>query len=295
MVEPVLPRASAASSTKPTRLMPYSGCRSSLRATRWPTSPAPTMIVFCRYVMLRAAPVARDRAGDGDERDRERPERHRLRQARRGSSEQPVSEEQEPDADRDQMEDAAELVRGRMVRALLVLLVQAVEPCDQDPAGNGGEEHCVLDACSEVLVRTRAGPERDLHDRERRGERDHVCEEEHAAHEPAATARLARDPALLEDLERALVREDGPLCGSDRRQRIRALEAHLGHVVPTTSRTSVVPFPLYGTYWSVGVRHRFFKARIEYPTGVGVAGRSAGDPGAGPRSQAANRPSRSGR
>ena len=34
------------SSTKPTRLMPYSGCWRNLRAMSWPTSPAPTMIVF---------------------------------------------------------------------------------------------------------------------------------------------------------------------------------------------------------------------------------------------------------
>ena len=33
-------------STKPTRWMPYSGCWRILRAISWPTSPAPTMIVF---------------------------------------------------------------------------------------------------------------------------------------------------------------------------------------------------------------------------------------------------------
>ncbi len=35
-------------STKPTRLIPYSRCWRNLRATSWPTSPAPTMTVFCR-------------------------------------------------------------------------------------------------------------------------------------------------------------------------------------------------------------------------------------------------------
>jgi hypothetical protein len=34
-------------STKPIRLMPYSGCWSSLRAMSCPTSPPPTITVFC--------------------------------------------------------------------------------------------------------------------------------------------------------------------------------------------------------------------------------------------------------
>jgi hypothetical protein len=33
-------------STKLTRLIPFSGCWRTLRPTNWPTSPAPTMIVF---------------------------------------------------------------------------------------------------------------------------------------------------------------------------------------------------------------------------------------------------------
>ena len=41
-------RSLGRSSTKPTRLSPYSGCWRSFFATSWPTSPAPTMIVFWR-------------------------------------------------------------------------------------------------------------------------------------------------------------------------------------------------------------------------------------------------------
>ena len=39
-------RSLGSPSTKPTMLRPYSGCWRSFFATSWPTSPAPTMIVF---------------------------------------------------------------------------------------------------------------------------------------------------------------------------------------------------------------------------------------------------------
>ena len=39
LVEVVVPRRAGCSSTKPTRLTPYSGCCRSFRATCWPTSP----------------------------------------------------------------------------------------------------------------------------------------------------------------------------------------------------------------------------------------------------------------
>ena len=42
-------------STKPTRLIPYSGWFRNFRAISCPTSPAPTITAFCRYVTLRRA------------------------------------------------------------------------------------------------------------------------------------------------------------------------------------------------------------------------------------------------
>ena len=36
-----------------TRLIPYSGCWSSLRPMSWPISPAPTITAFCRYASVR--------------------------------------------------------------------------------------------------------------------------------------------------------------------------------------------------------------------------------------------------
>ncbi len=240
------------------------------------------------------APEAGDRARDGDERDREPPQRHRLREVRSGGAEQPFADEEEPDADGDQVEDAAELVRGRMVRPLLVLLVEAVEARDQDPAGNRRQEHRVFEPRPEVMVRARAGAESELDEGEGRGERDHVCEDEHAAHQPASAAHFAGRTALLEDLECPLVREHGPLRGADRRQRVRGLQAHFGHAVRTTSRCSPCAPPDLRRLLSVGAGNRFFKARVESPTGDGVAGRSEGDRDLVPRNQAPDRPSRIG-
>ncbi len=46
-VQQILPSFLRAASTKPSSLMPYSACWSSLRPTSCPTSPAPTTTTFC--------------------------------------------------------------------------------------------------------------------------------------------------------------------------------------------------------------------------------------------------------
>ena len=63
-----------------------------------------------------AADRARDRAGEHDEEDREDPEADRLPEARVGEAGDAQHDERHPGPDRDDVEDADDVVGGRVVR-----------------------------------------------------------------------------------------------------------------------------------------------------------------------------------
>ncbi len=75
---------------------------------------------------LPPAVAARQRTHDHDREDRCGPEEHQLRHRHAADVGHLHAHEQEPGAERDQVEDRDELVDGRMVGALLVAVVEAV-------------------------------------------------------------------------------------------------------------------------------------------------------------------------
>jgi len=90
----------------------------------------------------RVPPRKRPRPGaaDANERDRKGPEDDELLRARMRDIAQICDDRNEPHADRDHMEDAAEVVRGRVVRTLVVVVVEAVELCDDHPCRKREQE-----------------------------------------------------------------------------------------------------------------------------------------------------------
>ena len=86
----------------------------------------------------RAPPSERTRgaAKCHDEDRREEPERYEAGNVRVSDSHEPGRDEVEPRAERDQVEDAHELVDRRMVDVLLVSLVESVELGGDDPERN---------------------------------------------------------------------------------------------------------------------------------------------------------------
>ena len=125
----------ARASTKPTTPMPYSRCWISLRATSWPTSPAPTTIAFCTYAGLRGDAARAHGAAGGHEDDRERPERDELRHVRGcGDPDAHDDDEAEPGADGREVEDTDQVVERRVVGALVVVVVELVELRERRPS-----------------------------------------------------------------------------------------------------------------------------------------------------------------
>ena len=81
--------------------------------------------------------TARERSCDPphscDAQEREQPERCQLRLIRVREADEPGAGIVDPHADRDQVEDADDLVGGRMRRALLVPVVQTIELGGDNP------------------------------------------------------------------------------------------------------------------------------------------------------------------
>ena len=180
-------RSRGMSSTNPTRLIPYSGCCRYLRATSWPTSPAPTMIVFCTYSGRRRQIARAATTGKRDQHDRERPERSRLLEVRLEEARHVTEAVDDPDRHGDEVEDADDVVDGRVVGALLVAVVERVDLRGHHPGRQRDQEEQPLRARGETLEERRAGGEQRLGEEERRDQADHVGDEERAPDEPAAT------------------------------------------------------------------------------------------------------------
>ena len=177
------------------------------------------MIVFCRYATLAPAERARGRAAERDERRSPAAQKTISFGELRGapSSVQDADGVEQPGADRDEVEDADDVVGRRVVGALLVAVVEAVELRRDDPERQRREEDRPPRRADVATAGRRAGYSR-LRDEEREQQPDEVGGEQHPAHQPTAALDPRRPPAPLEDLERPLV--DGP--SARRRARVPA-------------------------------------------------------------------------
>ena len=114
-------------------------------------------------------------------------------------------EEEQPASDGDEVEDAEQVVRRRVVRALLVVGVQAVQVRGDDPERERDrEDHELVRVVNAVhAVAARAGKgERQA---EAECEADDVGERKRPADEVAAAAPTAARAQALDDRKRALV------------------------------------------------------------------------------------------
>ncbi len=109
-----------------------------------------------------------DGSARGDEDDREQPEAEESGEARIRRVRHRRDAEEQPASDRDQVQHRHEVVRRRMVGALLVEVVESVELRDDDPQGQAQEEYDQLDIRRDG-VRTR----RHVEEHRRGDERDH--------------------------------------------------------------------------------------------------------------------------
>ena len=114
-------------------------------------------------VLHVGGPRAGERPGadarERDERDREYPEREQLGRVRLREPRHPRGREEEERPDRHEVEDADEIVERGMTRALLVAIVEAVQPSQHDPAGKRHEEEWDLAAVLDRVVGPDGGPE----------------------------------------------------------------------------------------------------------------------------------------
>ena len=120
---------------------------------------------------------------------------------------EPGAGKEDPRADRDEVEDADDVVGRRVVRSLLVAVVEAVELGGDDPAGQADDEEdeelgdIGVDAVDDARRAAISS-----HD-EGREQPDEVRDEERPAYEPAATSATALPERLVEDVRKA---RDGP-------------------------------------------------------------------------------------
>ena len=131
-----------------------------------------------------AAEATRDRPHHGQEADRERPEGDQRIDAGAARARQARGDQQHPYSDRHQVEDLHHVVGGRVVGALLVGAVQALELGDHQPARQrAAEDHHLLGGAEGAG----ASPE-ERGDQVRQAESEQVGDHQAAWHQP--------DPAL---------------------------------------------------------------------------------------------------
>ena len=146
------------SSTKPTRLMPYSRWFVQLQRELLadvPRADDDGVLLVARAGGGRAS--ARRRAASGSGRPRasqKTPSRASTGCTRsRGDAE----ESEDPDPDRDAAEDTDDVVDRRVVGPLLVPVVEPLEPEEEEPAGDREQERDVLEAGGDPVGRPELG------------------------------------------------------------------------------------------------------------------------------------------
>ena len=107
-------------------------------------------------------PASADRAGattgERDQHDRERPEGSRLLEVRREEAGRVPDAVGDPDRHRDEMEDADDVVDGRVVGALLVAVVERVELRGDHPGRQRDQEKQPLRAGRQTSRESRPSP-----------------------------------------------------------------------------------------------------------------------------------------
>ena len=143
---------------------------------------------------LASADHADEDAEEPDEADRERPEHHEPLERRMGELDDVRADEEDPGSDRDDLEDAEEVVDGRVIGALLVAVVQPVQRARESPRAGRLAQNRTSSHCG-TTVSTGVGRRNDsLRDDERGHEPDDVREEQQSTHEPAAARAPGRLP-----------------------------------------------------------------------------------------------------
>ena len=136
-----------------------------------------------------------------DERHRRSPEDRHAHDVRGRQTERDRADDVEPREQCHEDEDPGEIVGGRVVGALFVAVVEAVELGQDDPDGEQRNEEREFRPASERGPRSRATAE-DVRTRQT----DDVSEEQQAADQPAATLEARRSPAL-DDVEGSVVED----------------------------------------------------------------------------------------
>ncbi len=131
-------------STNPTTSRPYSGCVSILVPSRRATGPDPTMTTFWTYAScLRASDAGHD-PKHRHQQDGQEPELDQARERRMRKPRQVRGDEEAPRPEGNQLDDPDHVVDRRVVAALLVAVVQPVNPREQRPERQGAGEECEL-------------------------------------------------------------------------------------------------------------------------------------------------------
>ena len=149
---------------------------------------------------------SRDRPEQRNEQDRDRPEDDEAREVRMRQADDLGDRHEPPGADRDHLQDAEDVVDGRVVGSLLVSIVEAVHARDEHPEGEARDEECDLPARVDLIDRGFGRDQRES-EQERGQEPDEIGDEQQPAHEPA-TAPQGRHGSLDLRNDRAITRCD---------------------------------------------------------------------------------------
>ena len=179
-------RARGSASAKPTRLTPYSLVVEELARHELADVARADDERVLQVVDAPAAEAARRRPAHRDERDRERPERDEALGLRAHDLERRGRHEQAPGADRHEVEHADDVVRRRVVRPLVVVVVEPVDLGRHGPDRQRGQEEQQLRPAPATEPAASAGPPKQQErDEIRERQADDVGQEQHAGDEPS--------------------------------------------------------------------------------------------------------------
>ncbi len=157
--------ASDNGSTNPTMFTPYSGWSRIFCATSLAIESTPTMTAFWTGTVACARTSSPD-SSELDEEDGEHPEGEEFRWIGLGQTGDPRPREEEERPDRDEVEDADEIVRSRVTGPFLIAIVEAVQPCKQNPSGERDHEEQDLATVGDRVRWAYSRPEEHHGDRE---------------------------------------------------------------------------------------------------------------------------------
>jgi hypothetical protein len=132
--------------------------------------------------LVAPAESSRRSARQRDENDGKRPEEGEAAQVRRRETAEPGAGKEQPRADRDEVEHTGQVVGCRVVRALLVSVVEPVDLRQDNPDGESQSEEQELALEGDSIS---GATERELRGEEGAGETEEIPKKERAPDEPA--------------------------------------------------------------------------------------------------------------